>query len=136
MICHTLICAQNIIVDHQSDRVSLINIVERISSPNFPIVAPLMVYVILKQESQEQANEPLVFLKIDIGETELAKSAFDVVFTDGFSKTVLNIEGLIIPNAGALTFSVWDNEKQLKSYEAIVQDSGSTKVKPTLIPGS
>jgi len=110
--------AQGKSIDAETQAVSVFNILEDASAIGFPIViAPIIIVGFLSRE-HEDSNAPTFQLQIELNNTLLMQFPMSVQFGDKLrTKTFASMQGLVVPNAGALTFRLKFGNTQLASYE-------------------
>jgi hypothetical protein len=135
MTCDTLLCAQNVVVDKNTDRVSIINLVEGVASTIFPFVLPLMAFIQLRRGSADESSQQTLTFKITNAGKEISSSPIQVDFIGNNlkNKTILNIEGVIVNSPGDLELSVNEGETPLKSYRVIIRDSMNPTITTTTV---
>ena len=115
MKCNALICSQSVITDKTTGQASIINIYEGIQSTLFPFQLPLSVFISTEKEADDP-NAITINFKISLEEQALFNLPISVVFIDPAVKnnTTVNLQGLVIGQAGKLSFSVFYNDVELK----------------------
>lgn len=91
-------CAEEIILDQQSNKLSTINHIEDIVSPSFPIaLAKLgLVIILAKEDGDEEVSHPL--LKLSNGEHVLVTAPVNVSFVGvRRARIIAKFEGLPLP---------------------------------------
>jgi hypothetical protein len=115
MKCRTLLCAQTIIVDLQTKRLSAINILENSIINSFPTALPLMVCTLLEKDDGDDATCE-AFLEIKLNDIEIAKNRINVNFAGTtLAKSIINIGVLPIASAGELKISIFCRETEIIS---------------------
>lgn len=107
MECKLLVCAQNIIIDFQTKRISAIQVYEDIRVNSFPIAIPVSICTIL-QKSPEEPNNPNIIMEIKLEKNVLLRTGVDAVFVENFNltKNISTIGPLVISFPGKLTFNL------------------------------
>ena len=116
--CSLAIAAQTIVVDTFTNRVSAVNIFERITPETFPIAIPgFSCAFFLSREAQDQdRNEGVVVLTI--GGVELTRGPYSIDFQGLHNaRALLMMNALIIPNPGLLRVSLQVDGTECGYYE-------------------
>lgn len=122
MKCNQLICAQSVVTDKATNQVSIFNIYETAISSLFPFQIPVLALFI---QLEKEDTEPLIFafnLIIKLNNNILYKQPVSISFLQGDlrNNTSINMQGLVISQAGVLSFEV--------EYENTVQKTYSFKI--------
>ena len=105
--CILSVCSEALIIDHITNSVSLINVLEQIRVDSFPIVLPKLfcLFEFLRGEGDPEKPPGLVTLKL--GNLELFRAPCDVDFQQqSRTRTIINIQSVVIPGPGVLRVSI------------------------------
>jgi len=125
-----MLFAENIIRDTQTNKISAINIIEELASPGFPLfMAGLNVLTLLERE-KDDAQTINFLLKLRLDENELAGLEVGADFQDKLrNRSIVTINGLVLPNPGILRAVLFLNEKEFALHEVSVRKIGETGAK-------
>ncbi|MCI0695140.1 hypothetical protein L0337_24415 [candidate division KSB1 bacterium] len=125
-----MLFAENIIRDTQTNKISAINIIEEFSSLGFPLFMARF-YVLNLLEREKEDDQTISFLlKIFLNEDELTSLDIHADFQDKLrNRSIVTINGLVLPNPGIFRAVLLHNEKEFASHELSVQKIGETDKK-------
>lgn len=123
------LCAENIIRDAATNNISFINLIENINSPGFPLfIQKFMVFNLIERTGKDSEQIDCE-LKIAINDKDLIKQPLSLNFQDKMKiRSIVDIDGLTIPNPGILRVILSYKEKSLGAYEISVNKVGKPKV--------
>ncbi len=112
-----LLCADSVVRDAQSNRISVFNIFEKFSPKGFPaLVARFSILVILQRE----VNDPDRIdgrLRITLAQQTLYDGVVPVQFEGQvLSRGIITFEGFVLPGAGDLVVSLEVAGIQVQTY--------------------
>ncbi len=107
--------SENAVVDAQEGKLSLINIVDNISSISYPLFLPtLAITCVTEKDSVTDDFECII--KCNLNESEIQKFPFKFSFRgSNRARTILKINGFIFPSPGIYKFNLCLNDKTLIS---------------------
>lgn len=106
MILQFAIVAQGVAVDRFTNRLSLFNVCERIEAPQFPIIIPELVFVIVLRREPADAAVFDSVLSIRLNETVIGQANLHIDFENSMSaRQITNFQGLPVLSPGELQFS-------------------------------
>lgn len=126
--CQFALLARGVIRDHETNAISIYNVIEQFQFPSFPVFFPEVMYyaALIRDPAIDPAEfESIIRFKID-GATVL-QSEMKSNFQDKIgNRLILRIGGLPIPNPGTLTIELLrkDNDELLHLYEIKVVTMG------------
>jgi hypothetical protein len=99
------VCAVGVSVDRFSNRLSIFNVMEGISSPSFPVwLSEISFIVVLRKENDEAANLR-ARCQVRIGDNIISDSEVAVDFgPNNDARQIVNFQGLPLPSPGDLVF--------------------------------
>jgi hypothetical protein len=125
MKCIMNCCAESVIIDQRSNSVSIINVIEGIQVPAFPVFIPkIHVISLLERENEEPIkcdfqvlvknnNQILIDMKTEINFLNKMKS-----------RHLVEVAGIAIPAPGEVTFFLNYKGKEICSYSIQVLQIG------------
>jgi len=123
--------SEGLVRDAQSNNISAFNILERYSSPAFPLFIPkIFFFALLERNNTEGSDFELRLQILNNGER-----LNEVTLTANFQTSLLNrqlvsIGGLAIPNPGRLIFNLSRDEELLGSYSIEIVRTGTPEIIP------
>jgi hypothetical protein len=117
-----ILCSDVNILDVNTNRVSSINLIEEISSQQFPIVVPQfsILAVFDKEEGDEEKVDSTLVVKLN--DQELARGPIEVNFEGGakMHRSLVAFQGFVVPVPGRLVVSILQNGKQFGDWSVLV----------------
>jgi hypothetical protein len=116
-------CAESAVIDQATNRVSVFNFLEEISSPIFPAAYPQLTIIIM---SVRDDTEPSTFnynLRVTLTGQEhpLLQGPLLIDFQSRHrARTLAQIAGMPVLNPGVLRFSIFDGESEIAFWETAV----------------
>jgi hypothetical protein len=100
--------AENVIIDQQTQDVAAFGIISTgMKAVSFPVFLRRLCYLVFWDRSPEDAKDYDAAFSLKLGQTEIAEGAITLNFGGDLShRTLVRIEGVVIPEAGTLEFSV------------------------------
>ncbi|MGQ0546295.1 MAG: DUF6941 family protein [Betaproteobacteria bacterium] len=121
--------ADNVIVDQQTNNTSLIEVIEEITAPAFPLVIPrLCVFFLLeKQEGDQDRIQGEV--RFTSNGVETNRFAMDVNFQGKLrARQIVMLGGFLVREPGILKTSLIIGEREIASYEVPVMGVAAPQV--------
>lgn len=116
--CALAVCAETVVIDRLSNSISVINILEAISVESFPIVLPRVFCLFELTRDNEDPLQLPGLVTFRLGETELVRAPYEVDFQGTLrTRSVMNIQGLVISGPGLLRASVDVNGSVLGHWD-------------------
>lgn len=129
IISKLMLCAENVIRDAETNKISVFNIFEKIASPGFPLFIQKLLVFNRIERAKDDPRQIDCELKIMNNDIELLKKPLRVDFQDRMrNRTIVDISGLTVPNPGILKVILSYAERDLNSYEIIVNRIGEPQV--------
>ena len=112
------ICAESSSLDVQSGRVSIFHILDEVSATALPIFMASAATVVLFEREPDDPQVLEALLSVALNGNELAKLPINIDFQDKpRHRSLGTIQGMMIPNAGTVSFSVRYLEKELALFD-------------------
>ena len=116
-----LLVAELVIHDGRTNKITAINLIEEFSSATFPaiLVSPYVSVTFQKEEGDPSEREGYLVFKM--GENEIGRSSFIIDFGALLrSRTVIELNGIIIPEPGHVNVQVLLDEDLLGDWDILV----------------
>jgi hypothetical protein len=112
-----LVCSDVNLIDSATNRVSCINLVELIASPQFPVILPLFsILAVFTKDDGDLDEEPCEML-IRMNDEELVRAPFVVSFQGGeMHRAVSVLQGFALNVPGTLKVAVNRNEVEMRAW--------------------
>jgi len=114
--------SESVVIDQQTNQVSVINVLEDIQSPGFPLViSKLSAVFYLTREASDNA---IVEFSIRFFNNEIELNRFPVTsnFEDKLkNRTRIQVNGLVIPNPGNFSVGIFYNDEELSRWQMAIQ---------------
>ena len=122
MKCILLACAESTLLDANTNRVSLINILDGIRSPQFPILIPVLSVLAITQKDDGEDDDVTCVIKISLGDKIIFENPTDVNYQGAkMHRIMAAIQGLIVPDSGVMTIELLFNDEKVGSCEICVE---------------
>lgn len=117
-----LACAESTLLDANTNRVSLINIHDELSSPQFPFLIPLFSVLAVTKKEDGEEDEGSCAIKISL-ENETVLDAPILVNYQGSDvhRSVLAMHGLVITSPGTLKIQLLHNDAEIGEWQIPVK---------------
>jgi hypothetical protein len=127
-----LTCAETCVIDVNTNRPSLFNLIEEISSPTFP-AAIFTVAIFTLWERDEAEPDSAAELVIRLNNNQLFQAPVSLAFQGTRRcRAVLSIQGLVITEPGSLTFEVRHSDNLVGAWRVPVL--GAAQAMPVSAP--
>lgn len=125
------LCAEKVIREIGSNKISVINIIEAIGAPGFPLFIPELACLFITERSQEDPNVLNCTIRISLDGEELNRKPGKISYEDKLlNRFILKINGLVIPKPGTLRISfLKKNNNEIGFWEVMVKSTGKSKTK-------
>ena len=123
-----LTCAESVVVDQRTNKVSVFNVIDSINVPLFPFVMQRMTVLSMFSRTPEEPVEPQGFeLVIALAGQELLRSGLQMNFSHHPQlRHMFEVQSVVIATPGVLTISVTDpNRLALASWDVLVTNIGA-----------
>jgi hypothetical protein len=121
MQLRSIICADSVIVDANTNRLSCINIVDDMLIPQFPAFIPQFSVLCLLNKDSGDLDEDSCELQINIDDVQIARGPLLVGY-QGLNSTraIITLGGLVIPKPGILNVVLIKDEANLGTWSVSV----------------
>jgi hypothetical protein len=115
--------ADGAVVDQQSNRISIFNLLEELSAPGFPAMHTQMAIIAILDRTQDEPSEPQMSIRIVINQTELITTPIVPSFGEFTrARLVANLSGLAIPEPGMLRCELRLNDDVISTWNVPVRE--------------
>jgi hypothetical protein len=105
---HSVIVADNVLRDADSNRISVIGILDQLRPGGFPILMPRLSAIAICSRETNDSPTPASRARVILGEQTLFEDGVEINFREGrLHRSILRFEGFVIPGVGDLIFE-WD----------------------------
>jgi hypothetical protein len=113
--CTLAACAQRVIVDAQTNKLSIIDMIEGMQSQTFPMILPSFACVFNFDRDPAVDEAKLSFeIVAHVDESEVFKYPGELNFEDkSFTRTIISFEGFVIPGPGKLGVKIMNGKEKL-----------------------
>lgn len=127
-----MICAcKYAVIDKNTGRLSIINVLDAIKAPGLPLMIPEICLVVASEKQKSEPNKTEIELSLKLNKKVLIKHPMKIDYLDKYiHNCVFHINGLVIDQAGTLSFIVKKDNRQIAKYECLVNID--TKKQPTI----
>jgi hypothetical protein len=126
MIIKLIACAEHIIIDANSGRLSIVNMFEGIEAASFPLLLPNFSFVLVSEREQNEGSEQALQLKFFLNDDLLKEGPLLIDYGETeINRAVIELQSLIITHPGRLSAKVFDqHDGEIACWSfAIDQDS-------------
>jgi hypothetical protein len=117
MKCPILLCAEIVLLDYSTRKISAINILQDSSVPMFPTITPMAAYILLEKDLNEKVTD--VYIEIKLNDTVLAKNKLDLNFSSSLTfGSIMGMGVLSINSEGIFSVSIINNDVSLNRFTA------------------
>jgi hypothetical protein len=121
-IVRTFICAEGIVQDLATRRLSVFNIVEHLTAVSFPVLFPRLSLCAITKWDGEGEKKASGTLQVFNNDTKLLESPYSLDFMSSPHHRVMwEFQGFVMPSPGVLRFSMMDGELELARYEVTAE---------------
>ena len=113
-----LLCSESVLQDELTNLLSLVNLIEEVSAPRFPVVLPrFAILVLLERDPTDPAEYPC-HLRLNLADDLTAQAPIQVKFGAALvHRVVVRSHGVGIPHEGLLTLSFVTGDQVLVSSQ-------------------
>lgn len=124
-----LACADSVLLDANTNRVSLINIHDEISSPQFPFLIPLFSVLAVTKKEDGEADEGACTIRISLGDQTVLVAPVLMNYQGAeIHRSMLGLHGLVITGPGTLRVQLLHNEEEIGVWQIPVKQLAPTIV--------
>jgi hypothetical protein len=129
-------CAESVVLDSPTNRISLFNLFEEFTGQIFPSIVPAIALVLMMTRTPAENGNLRLDVKISLNSKTLYERQIAANFQGNLRlRAITNIAGLPILGPGLLVFSVYLRKRRLAEW-AIVVNSAPTVIEPQRAVGS
>jgi hypothetical protein len=122
-----LICAENVIIDRTTHKLSLINIIDDLYSEGFPLLFPNFYICVGLTKLDGEPDSCDITANISLDGEELFRSPLEIDFEGGRSARALaQLQSLVISKPGVLEIRVEHAGKEIGCWPLIVESRQPT----------
>jgi hypothetical protein len=121
------VCGEKVIRDAVSNKISIVNIIETIKSPGFPLFIPELTCLFITERSQKDPENIDCFTRFALDKKELNIVPGKISYTDKLlNRFILIINGLVISKPGTLRVSLFlkENNKEIAFWKIVIKKIG------------
>lgn len=132
-----MVCADVVILDQFLQTISIVNLLEAIHPERFPIVIPRVCCLAILAREAADVAESTGRMVIKLGDTELARSPFDIKFKADQLRTraLVVVQGLLIPGPGTVRATFELNDARLGTWDISFDSAPAQTSLPFQQPG-
>lgn len=117
-----LACAESALLDANTNRVSLINIHDELSSPQFPFLIPLFSVLAVTKRENDEEDECSCSIRISLGEQTILDAPVLVNYQGGdIHRSIVGLHGLVITGPGTLRIQLLHNALEIGEWQIPVK---------------
>lgn len=106
-LARLILAAEGIVVDRDTNSISVFNILDRITAEGFPVLLQKMALLVIWERSLEDAPQVDGRFSVHLSGRELYQQPVRVEFTTSTrNQFVLRMHGLVIPQPGVLSLRI------------------------------
>lgn len=111
-------CAEHVIMDANSGRLSIINIYEGIEAASFPLLLANFAFVMVSERQEDEPNEQAFVLKFLLDEDVLKEGPLLIDYEEtNINRAIIGLRGLVIPHPGRVYAKVFnENDAEIASW--------------------
>ena len=129
MDCYLFTCAESVVVDIETNRLSLFNLMEELGAASFPVVIFPIAFVAAFTRTPDEPDDPPLKLLIKIDDEVLFQVAPASPFRGHLrSRAIWRMASLVIPKPGVLRATLHTGELLLGKWEMTVQQVGEPQL--------
>jgi hypothetical protein len=124
-----MFCAEGVVIDHRTNNVSAYSILEDVSSVGFPFLMGRFyaICMINREASDDVRTEANFEIKLENNVIFTVNTEID--FQDKpKTRTILEVQGLVIPGPGLLKVSLLRTGAAISSYEFLISQINQTAI--------
>ncbi len=119
---NTMLCAEGIVRDVESNNISIFNVLEEVSSTTFPIYFQRFFVFAAAGKSGDDSGKPICNLDVRLNGDLLLSLPFTLDFQGKpRTKTIISIGGLVVPTSGILRTAFVCDQQEINSCEIAVK---------------
>lgn len=130
-----LVCAESSSLDQATNNLSILNVVEGLNAPIFPVALPLTVVAILRRKKNESATQTLrLRILLDGQQQPLFDAPLPIDFQGKLkSRAIGRIQTLVIPEPGSMRVTILRKKEILGEWQIDVNQAAQPEVFEPLV---
>lgn len=113
-----LACAETVIRDEDTDRLTLVNLIDAISTPAFPHLVGSFSIVAIYHINEGEPTDQLVTVRLENNGNLISEQNTHVYFGDLIgNRTITKVNGLVIGEPGRFSVSIHQEDVELGRWE-------------------
>ncbi len=126
------VCAESIVRDVTTNNVSVLNIIEEINTPSFPVAIQKLssLFYLVRNEKDAAVNE--LSIRFIINGEEINRFPVHSDFQDKLkTRVIVNLQGLVIPGPGRLHAILFLEDEEIGLWDIQINHTGMAKIQTT-----
>ncbi len=124
-----LLCCETSVVDARSNNLSVVNIVEELSSPSFPVVVPKLSVIILLARQEDEPQLVSARLRLALADQTLFERGLELSFQYRTRvRQLVDMHGLVLPSPGTLRVSLFVGDQEMGRWLIEIKSIGQPQV--------
>jgi hypothetical protein len=116
------VCSESIVRDAETNNLSIFNMLEELTSIEFPFVLPRFATLFYLERDEQDPNVIDATITLSLNTTLIGQAVGKGDFEEkSRTRIILAVQGLVIPEPGVLTATVSVDGQELSSWSIIVQ---------------
>ena len=112
-----LLCAEDVIRDHDSNKISAINIHEGFIADGYPLLMKFAMVAMFERDLNADAARHKVRFEIQLGDTQLGGGAGEIDFEDKKrTRMFVKFPGIVVPTPGTMSVRLYLGEERIGEY--------------------
>ncbi len=129
LLSKLFLCCDSASLDSRNNTVSAFHIAEGINAASFPVVIPRTTVIALISREETDPTDFNIQLQATLGGQQLFSGPFPMNFAGGLmGRTVVEVQGLVIPGPDDLTFLLRVGEEVVSSWITKVSQVGQPQM--------
>lgn len=122
------LCAESASIDSRSNTISAFHIIEMVNVAGFPAVVPRISVLAVLSREETDAVEANIHLEAFLGVQQLFSGPFPANFVGLLSKSVVELQGMVLTGPGDLRFILKNGEEVLGSWSMMISQVGQPQM--------
>lgn len=117
-------CAEHVIVDAESNRLSIVNMFEVIEAASFPLLLTNFTFVLVTERGKDEPSEQAFDLKFFLDDDLMKDGPLLIDYEETIiNRSVIALRGLIIPHPGRFFAKVFEGENEVACWSFRIDQS-------------
>lgn len=114
------LCAEGSSVDKATNKLSIFNVIDKMNSMTYPLFMPKLCFVFAVDREENENLPTSATLRVLSAESIVSELRVPMSFSpDGSSRSVANLNNLVIPKPGKLSFQLTWEQGSLELYSML-----------------